>query len=134
MFHISFIRALNLFRISSPVLSKAEGLVFRISAAPAAAFMQNKPNFQKPKMNINFYPTMAYENKPPFPANENKPNTNPIQTESNPIPPARYAIRDTKYKPKQTQCRMSSLLKKCMNKRCELLRILQVQRIGQMQS
>ena len=41
---------------------------------------QNNPNFRKAKMNLNFYSTKDYENKPPLPAPGK-------QTQSNPIPP-----------------------------------------------
>ena len=71
MFHISIIRALNLFRIS--------GLVFRISAAPAAAFMQNKPNLLNDQMNVNNVLTVDYENKTLGERGKNKPNSNPIK-------------------------------------------------------
>ncbi len=40
-------------------------------------FMQNKPNFQKSKMNVKLYNTMAYENKSNWTLGENKPNSNP---------------------------------------------------------
>ena len=39
---------------------------------------QNKPNFPKAKMKLNFYSTKDYENKPRLPAP-------PKQTQSNPI-------------------------------------------------
>ncbi len=39
----------------------------------SAHFMQNKPNFRKAKMNLNFYTTRAYENKYNWTLGENKP-------------------------------------------------------------
>ncbi len=32
----------------------------------SALFMQNKANFRNARMNLNFYSTKYYENKPPF--------------------------------------------------------------------
>jgi len=43
--------------------------------------MQNKPNFRKSQMNINFYLTMDYENITNWTLGENKPNSKPIQTQ-----------------------------------------------------
>jgi len=40
--------------------------------------MQNKPNFRKSQMNLNFYSQMAYENKSNWTLSENKAKTNPI--------------------------------------------------------
>jgi len=55
--------------------------------------MKNEPKTnpisEKPKMNLNFYSTKDYENKPPCRVQKNKANSNPI--------PARYAIRNTRY-------------------------------------
>ncbi len=42
--------------------------------------MQNKPNLQKVKMNLNFYPTKDYENKRLADAAKTK----PIQTQNKP--------------------------------------------------
>jgi len=47
--------------------------------------MQNKPNFRKAQMNANVFITMNYENKYNWTIGQNKPNSNPIQTQSNPI-------------------------------------------------
>ena len=41
--------------------------------------MQNKPNFQKTKMNVNIYNTTNYENKWQQRVRKNKPNSNPIK-------------------------------------------------------
>jgi len=38
------------------------------------AIMQNKPNFRKARMNLNFYSTKDYENDNTFRLPENKPN------------------------------------------------------------
>ena len=46
--------------------------------------MQNKPNFRKTKMNTNSILTKHYENKSNWKLGENKPNTNPIRTQTNP--------------------------------------------------
>jgi len=40
--------------------------------------MQNKPNFQKAKMNVNIYYTKVYNNETAFRRAQNKPNSNPI--------------------------------------------------------
>ncbi len=48
-------------------------------------FMQNKPNFQKAKMNVNSLITTDYENKSNWTLSENKPNTNPIKANTKPI-------------------------------------------------
>jgi len=41
--------------------------------------MQNKPNFQKAKMNVNIYYTKDYKNFIPLAGQKNKPNSNPIK-------------------------------------------------------
>jgi len=41
---------------------------------PADYFMQNKPNFRKAKMKLNFYSTKDYENEFCRKLRENKPN------------------------------------------------------------
>ena len=50
-------------------------------------FMQNKPNFPESQMNVNKVLTKDYENKTLGEHGKNKPNSNPIQTQSNPIKP-----------------------------------------------
>jgi hypothetical protein len=60
--------------------------------------MQNKPNFRKAKMNLNFYPTKDYEKT----GLSDKGKTNPIQTQSNPIQTQSKPIQ-SQYKPNQTQ-------------------------------
>jgi hypothetical protein len=42
-------------------------------------FMQNKPNFQKAKMNVNIYNIKDYQNFIPLAGYKNKPNSNPIK-------------------------------------------------------
>ena len=58
-------------------------------------FMQNKPNLLDSQMNIISVLTRGYENKSNWTLGENKPNSNPIQSQSNPIKP--------NFKAKQTQ-------------------------------
>jgi hypothetical protein len=41
--------------------------------------MQNKPNFQKAKMNVKIYNTKNYKNFIPLAGYKNKPNSNPIK-------------------------------------------------------
>jgi len=43
--------------------------------------MQNKPNLLDAQMNVNPYITTDYENKYNWTFSENKPNSNPIQTQ-----------------------------------------------------
>jgi hypothetical protein len=62
-------------------------------------FMQNEPNFRKSQMNVNLYITRDYENKHNWTLGENEPNSNPIQTQSNPIKPNSNPIQ-TQNKPK----------------------------------
>jgi len=40
-------------------------------------FMQNKPNFQKAKMNVSIYYTKVYKNETASGSGKNKPNSNP---------------------------------------------------------
>jgi len=42
--------------------------------------MQNKPNFRKAQMNLNFYPQKHYENERLCRRRENKPNQTQFQT------------------------------------------------------
>jgi hypothetical protein len=51
----------------------------------SAHFIQNKPNFKDIQMNVSIFSQMAYEYKHNWTLGENKPNSNPIQTQSNPI-------------------------------------------------
>jgi hypothetical protein len=46
--------------------------------------MQNKPNLPKAQMNVTSLITVDYENKSNWTLGENKPNTNPIQTQYKP--------------------------------------------------
>jgi hypothetical protein len=48
-------------------------------------FMQNKPNSLNVQIYINIYYTKDYTNFIPLAGQKNKPNSNPIQTQSNPI-------------------------------------------------
>ena len=55
----------------------------------------NKANFRKAQMNVNSLIAIAkdYRKNDAFTVQKNKPKTNPIK----PNPPARYAIRNTRY-------------------------------------
>jgi len=55
--------------------------------------MQNKANLLDVQMNVSAVLTKDYENIANWTLGENKPKTNPIK----PNPPARYAIRNTRY-------------------------------------
>ncbi|HIJ53038.1 MAG TPA: hypothetical protein HPP66_07770, partial [Planctomycetes bacterium] len=55
------------------------------NALQIALFMQNKPNFQKAQMNVSRVSTKDYEDETLGERGKNKPNSNPIQTQSNPI-------------------------------------------------
>ena len=57
--------------------------------------MQNKPNLLDSQMNVISFTTRGYENKFNWTLGENKPNSNPIQTQSKPI--------SKQNKPNQTQ-------------------------------
>jgi len=48
-------------------------------------FMQNKAKFRKSQMNVNKVLTKDYEKKTLSEHGKNKPNSNPIQTQSKPI-------------------------------------------------
>ncbi len=48
--------------------------------------MQNEPNLQKSQMNVNPYNTTDYENNSNWTLGENKPNSNPIQSQYKPNP------------------------------------------------
>jgi hypothetical protein len=47
--------------------------------------MQNKPNFVDAQMNITSFEKRDYRNNPALPGYKNKPNSKPIQTQTNPI-------------------------------------------------
>ncbi|HIJ52243.1 MAG TPA: hypothetical protein HPP66_03700, partial [Planctomycetes bacterium] len=69
-----------------------------VRALQIAHFMQNKPNFQKAQMNVNMVLTKDYEDKTLGQRGKNKPNSNPIQTQSNPIK-ANKMPKQTQFKP-----------------------------------
>ncbi len=48
--------------------------------------MQNEPNFLETQINVSPVKTKNYENKRPSGRRKNEPNTNPIQSQTNPIP------------------------------------------------
>jgi len=64
--------------------------------------MQNKANLLDAQMNVTSSITKHYENDNTFRLPENKPNSNPIQTQSNPIK-ANIKPKQTQNKPNQTQ-------------------------------
>ena len=61
-------------------------------------FLTNKANLRKSQMNVSNFITADYENKTLSRRGKNKPNTNPIQTQSNPIK-ANKMPKQTQYKP-----------------------------------
>ncbi|MHC4173562.1 MAG: hypothetical protein ACYST5_11550, partial [Planctomycetota bacterium] len=50
-----------------------------------APFYAKQTQFPKSQMIVNLYNTMTYENKSDWTLGENKPNSKPIQSQSNPI-------------------------------------------------
>ncbi len=62
-------------------------------------FCTNKPNFRKSQMNLTNVLTKDYENKDTWWSGKNKPNSNPIQSQSNPIK-ANLKQKQTQFKPK----------------------------------
>jgi len=70
---------------STRSLSMSLGLAaakrFAKTSNPADSFMQNKPNFRKAKMKLNFYSTKDYENKPRLSAPGKQTQTNPKRTQ-----------------------------------------------------
>ncbi len=66
-----------------------------IEYSESGIIAQNKPNFQIPGTNTNAYATESYSNIPLRSAPQK-------QTQTKPIPPTQYAIRNTQYE-KQTQ-------------------------------
>jgi len=52
----------------------------------------NKPKVKIGKMNVTSFITMSYEQR-----TMNDEKNKPKQSQTNPIPPARYAIRNTRY-------------------------------------
>jgi len=68
---------------------------YRVSSAQKYLIMQNKPNFPNALINVNSVLTKEYENVPLRRHRQNKPNSKPIQTQSNPI--------STQIRRKQTQ-------------------------------
>ena len=55
------------------------------SALQIRPFMQNKANFQKSQMNVNKVLTKDYEKRTLGERGKNKPNSNPIQSQTKPI-------------------------------------------------
>jgi len=54
---------------------------------------QNEPKFKKAKMNVNKVLTKEYEKKLNWALYENEPNSNPKQTQSNPISKGKKCCR-----------------------------------------
>jgi len=81
------------------------------SALQIRLFMQNKPNFRKSQMNVNKVLTKDYENVTLGKRGKNKPNSKPIQTQSNPIK-ANIMPKQTQYKAKQSQFHRQKMLPK----------------------
>jgi len=94
----------------------------RENATNRLLFMQNKPNSLRGQINATLCATKDYENKWQRRVRKNKPKTNPIQTQTNPIsekpkmnlnfystkaydnkPPLRPPAKQTQFKPNQTQ-------------------------------
>ncbi|MHC4739667.1 MAG: hypothetical protein ACYS9Y_12250 [Planctomycetota bacterium] len=65
--------------------------------------MQNKPNFSNNPMNINFFFTNCYEQKPPLPAPAKQTQFKPNQTQTNPIPPLFLDQKLASNKPNQLE-------------------------------
>ena len=59
------------------------------NALQISSFCTNKPNFPDAQMNVNKVLIKDYENKTLGESGKNKPNSNPIQTQSNPISKAK---------------------------------------------
>jgi hypothetical protein len=60
-------------------------------------------------MNVSIFSKMAYEYKYNWTLGENKPNSKPIQTQSNPISPP-HTAKQTQFKPKQSQSLVKDLI------------------------
>ena len=72
-------------------------------------FMQNEPNFQKVKMNINKVLSREYENKTLGERGKNEPKTNPNEANSNPIK-ANLKPKRTQNEPNRTQFQRNKML------------------------
>jgi hypothetical protein len=59
--------------------------ICRESSTNSPLFMQNKPNLPDAQMNVRSAITVDYENKSNWKLGENKANSKPIQSQSNPI-------------------------------------------------
>ena len=66
--------------------ARQEALQLSRNLYKSTLFMQNKPNFQIAKMNIKSFITKNYEDSSDLALGENKPNSKPIQTQTDPIP------------------------------------------------
>ena len=68
------------------------------SALQIHLFIQNKPNFRKSQMNVKHYNTVDYVRWTLGERGKNKPNSNPIQSQSKPISANKIPIQ-TQFKP-----------------------------------
>ncbi len=73
------------FRHFSSLFTPSPLYICRERSTNQLLFMQNKPNFRKSQMNVSIFLTKEYENKRDWTLGQNKPNSNPIQTQSYPI-------------------------------------------------
>ncbi len=64
-------------RVSFTLMGSSPLYICRESSTNHLLFMQNKPNFQKAKMNANAFSTMNYKDFIPLAGQKNKPNSNP---------------------------------------------------------
>ncbi len=81
--------------VEKPLLMSRILYTCRGSSTNRLLFMQNKPNFLRGQINATLCAAKDYENKWQRRVRKNKPNSNPIRTQSKPIKP--------KTKPKRTQ-------------------------------
>ncbi len=73
------------FRHFSSLFTLSHLYICRESSTNQPLFMQNKPNFQKVKMNVSILLTRDYENIGQRRVRKNKPNSNPISNAHKPI-------------------------------------------------
>jgi len=108
--------------VAIPLLMSRSLYTCRENSTNRLLFMQNKPNFLRGQINATLSATKDYENKWQRRVRKNKPKTNPIQTQTNPIsekpkmnlnfystkdydnkPRFRAPGKQTQFKPNQTQ-------------------------------
>ncbi len=96
---VTLVTFAQLFYCSNAQLSAFAPLHLSRVLYKSTLFMQNKPNLQKSQVNVKDCKKMTYENKYNWTLGENKPNSKPIQSQSNPIQTQNKANTN----PKQTQ-------------------------------